>query len=333
MPVLDEIHPHPKDALLTFEDEGHRYTYVPLECAIRKSMTGLLKPRFDTFDGGAIVKRRFAGWLADDENKYGPLTQYLMLVRGLEREDAEKEVLKLWSTKGDIAATAGTKMHRELELYWNDQLPVPTPSTPPPFGVVAFLGLLDWFNTDMELKAWRTEMLIVLTATDDEGIEFPVVAGSIDLVMVDKHGNFWLFDYKRTTPKKGLLGKRKAEASKFFRTEMAKPPFEDHPADDYTKYSCQILGYKYILEHGGYDLPVVACNMVQLHPDLNGKAHVMQAADLSEEVDAMMKLEIEIALRERRLAKLEDAGIEPSAEQLAPASIPWKGGYLIDADF
>ena len=47
----------------------------------------------------------------------------------------------------------------------------------------------------------------------------------------------------------------------------------------------------------------------------------------------MMKLEIQIALRERRLAKLEADGLEPTAEQLAPASVEWRGRHLLDADF
>ena len=356
MPVLEEVNPHPKDSLLTFEDEGHRYTYVPLECAIRKSMTGLLKPRFETFDGEAIVHERFAGWLKDDSHKYGPLTQYLTLVKQMDRADAEKEILKLWSAKGDVAAAAGTQMHRDLELYWNDQLPEPTPTTPPPMGCVSFLGLLEWWNPEMELKPWRTEFLCVLTATDDEGIEFPVVAGSIDLIMQDKQGNFWLvcsdthalahrlnlmirpsnaqFDYKRTSPKtRGLLGKRKAEASKFFKVDMAKAPFQDHPADDFTKYSCQLAGYAWILKHGNYNMNVVSTTIVQMHEDLNGKAHAIETADVFEEVDAMMRLEIQIAKRERRLAKAEKEGREPTVEELAPPAVEWRGGYLLDAEF
>ena len=78
---------------------------------------------------------------------------------------------------------------------------------------------------------------------------------------------------------------------------------------------------------------VVSTTIVQMHPDLNGKAHAVETADLSEEVDTMMKLEIEIALRERRLAKAEAAGREPTAAELAPASVEWKGGFLLDADF
>ena len=332
--MLCQLNPHANDALLTFEEEGHRYTYVPLMCTVRTSVTGLLKPRFDTFDGEAIVKKHFATWLNDDQHRYGPLCQYLTLVVGMDRADAEMEILKLWSTKGNIAASAGTKMHRELELHFNNQLPAPTPTTPPPSGVVDFLGLLDWFHKDMDLKPWRTEMLVVLTATDDSGVEFPVCAGSIDLVMKDKNGNVWLFDYKRVDPaKKGLLGKRKVEAAKFFVQDKALPPFEDHTADDYTKYSCQLACYAWILKHGNYNMNVVSTTLVQMHESLNGKAHAIETADVFEEVDAMMKLEIQIALRERRLAKAEKEGREPTVEELAPPAVEWKGGWLLDSEF
>ena len=130
-----------------------------------------------------------------------------------------------------------------------------------------------------------------------------------------------------------MLGRRKAEASKFFKQDTALPPFEYHPADDYTKFSAQLLGYKYILEHGGYNMKVVSTTLVQMHEDLNGRAHAVDTADLSEEVDAMMKLEIEVAKRERRLAKLEADGLEPSTEQLAAAAVEWKGGFRLDACF
>ena len=171
MVLLSETNPHPKDDLLVFHDEGHRYVYTPLDCTIRRSMTGLLKPCFDTFDGEAIVKKRFAGWLKDDEHKYGPLTQYLMLVRKLDRADSEKEVLALWAAKGEVAASAGTKMHAQIEDYLNGMLPPPSADVPAPMGVVAYLGMLEWWNTDMELTPWRTEFTVVLTAIDDDGIE------------------------------------------------------------------------------------------------------------------------------------------------------------------
>ena len=110
--MLSEINPHEKDVLLTFEDKGHRYLYVPLMQPVPVSVTGLIKLVVDQFDGPGIVHKRFTAWSKDPTNKYYTLIEYLLHVQKLSRADAEKEILNLWDAKGKIAAEAGTQMHQ-----------------------------------------------------------------------------------------------------------------------------------------------------------------------------------------------------------------------------
>ena len=57
-------------------------------------------------------------------------------------------------------------------------------------------------------------------------------------------------------------------------------------ASSYNKYSAQLHGYRWQLIEGGYMKPeeIAGCFLVQMHEDMQ-KAHVIEAADLQDEVD------------------------------------------------
>lgn len=303
MPWLKDTNSHPSDGSIELIEPGHWYAYRPdAETAdedrwrVRKSVTGLLKPFFDTFDGASIVKSGVPKWLGNEEHKYHFLCQYLSRVQGLDNKAIGNEILKLWNATGAAAADEGTAMHERLELFIQGELPPPDPEKPPPLGVAAYIGMLEWFYPQMELKPWRCEFPVVLVVDD-----LPIVAGTIDYIMVDRNGRYWLFDWKRVNPKKkGLLGKRKLHS--MFPTDKAKGPFASWDADSYNQYSAQILVYKWILEHGGYDMQIAGCHIVQMHEDLD-KAHVVEVAEMDEEVDGCMRAEIELA-KEEALAQV-----------------------------
>ena len=297
MPFLHEIHPHPLDNQVVFFEAGHRYEHVESGKRVRTSVTSLLKPYFDTFDGSAIVKRQFNKWILDDNGKYGQLCQYLTLVAGFTDDEAQLEILKLWEAKGKVACLAGTAMHKNIEDFLNGMLPPPETALAAPEGVADYIGMMGTFYPEMELRPWRTEFLVCLTTLASDGVEIPVVAGAIDCIMIDKFNRYWILDWKRVDPKKkGLLGKRRSDGSPF-RPEKAKGPFQSHDADSFTQYSAQLLAYKWIIENGGYDLNIAGCFLVQIHPSI-ACAHVIEVLDLEDEVDSVMRDEIEAAKRE-----------------------------------
>ena len=305
--LLERQNAHPLDSALTFDESAHVYTYTPANSPVRVSVSGVLKRHFPSdFNGAAVVKKNFGTWLVNVDHKYHSLASYLVLVKKLTLEQAGREIEALWSTVGERARNDGTRMHSQLELYLNCELPPPpTPGFPPPHEIRAYQALMEDFYPEMQLRPFRTEFKMVLTTTfsqlplGDE-ITLPVVAGSADLLMIDKLNRIWILDWKRTDPrKKGLLGR--ATPSKFVK-HVEEGIFTGCENDDFAKYSAQLLAYKYILEHGGYDMQVAAAFVVQIHPTLE-RAHVVEAGeglgeDFEDRVCAMMEAEVRLAREE-----------------------------------
>lgn len=324
--MLSETHPHELDGLLTFVEENHVYTYAPTGEKIRISMSGILKRCFpDDFDGPGTAKKYFANWLRDDTHKYWGLANYLMFVQKLDRRAAEAEICKLWEVTGERARDDGTGMHQLLEDYinglWKPELPPDGGKIPgkPPHEIVCYLGMIDKLNAkypEMGLYPWRTEFKMVVTHDFEynELHETPrdvmavVCAGTADLIMKDKLGRFWILDWKRVDPKKkGKLGKRKA--TELFPDSDAVGFMAAYPNNAFTKYSAQLLGYKWMFERGGYmkeGEEVAGCFIVQIHPDLP-EAHFIEAAeglgdDFEDMVYAMMDDEVARARGEKKAA-------------------------------
>lgn len=342
MPVLKEVNPHPKDGLIRFEDPGHRYYYEPTGARIRKSMTGILKPWFDTFDGMAVATKQIPKWLKNEEHKMWGLCNYLKTVGGMDTDKIASEIVKLWSANGEQAAAEGTKMHEDLENFIQGLLPPPSKDELPPTACAAYLGMLDWFYPDQKLKPWRCEFPIVLVKD-----EIVVACGTVDFIMRSEvTGKYWILDWKHTNPKKkGLLGKRKAGGARpFFPPDMAKGAFSSFEASDYNKYSAQLLGYRYMLEHGGYFTreQIAGCFIVQIHEDLE-KANVVEVNDDEEFEEAVIKVmegEEEAAFREMQegtaKGKIDTCMIDTGDGRGPQPVASWQTGphsYYIDADF
>lgn len=326
--MLSVKNPHELDGLLTFEEAAHVYTYTPTNEKVRISMSGVLKRYFpEDFDGQAVAHKYFEQWLRDESSKYHLLCKFLTLVKKLSRPEAEAEICNLWELNGEKARDDGTAMHAVLEDFINGVWQPPLPPDggglipgKPPHEIVCYLGMLESFFPEMNLRPWRTEFKMVVTTTvelqsDDTGMPYnatiPVMCGTADLIMKDKFGRYWILDWKRVDPKKkGKLGKRKASgvpASQFSESNatgfMAK-----YPNNAFTKYSAQLLGYKWMFENGGYlkeGEEVAGAFIVQIHPDLT-EAHVIEAAhglddDFETRVACMMQQEIVFAREEWRL--------------------------------
>lgn len=327
MPWLKDVNPHPLDHVVVFAEENHRYTYTPTGERVRKSMTAVLKPIFDTFDAVEVARQWVPKWLKMDggavpENahRYHHMCRGRQLVEGEDEEEIVQYMAKYWAANGLEAAAEGTKVHRDLELYVQGELPPPSTDEPPPQCVAGYIGWREWWYPGLKLEPWRVEFSMVLTTTvqtDAGAVEIPVVSGQIDLVMRSRTtGKYILLDWKNTdVNKKGKIGQKKlARGKRCFPDARAQAPFNDFDANDFSKYSAQLLGYKYMLEKGGYFAPgeIVGCYIVQVHRDLD-RFHVIEAAEglddsFEECVDEMMTQECILA-REEYLAKHPLAGV------------------------
>lgn len=303
MPWLKDIHSHKLDATLHFAEKGHVYTYIPTKERVRTSVSSVLRRYFDAFNATAVATNGVPKWAKDDSNKYHHLIRSLKLNFGYTTEQVVDFIVEYWRRNGEEAARKGTELHRSLELFLQDELPNPAPGEALPVGVAQYLKMRQWFFPDMHLVPWRVEFAIVLTATLDDGTVVPVVAGQIDAIFRDKLGRYWLIDWKTTDPQKVVLGRKGANA-RF--VKKAKDMFSQFEADDFTKYSAQLHAYAWILKNGGYELPVAGLFLVQMSEKLE-RANVVEAMDLEEEVDAMMRTETDAALREAVAARAAPA--------------------------
>lgn len=302
--MLADLHPHPKDGLVRFESDGHVYFYVPTGQPVPKSVTGLLKPFFDTFDGAAVANQYFDRWLADDGHKYHALCNYLTLCRRLTHTAAEAEICALWSAMGGVAAAEGTRVHALLEEHVNArESPLVCDCTEGDDGsdgmtwpVAQFERFMASFHPDMGLQPWRTEFACVYTTERADGTQLPVVCGTVDLLLRDRMGRIWVVDYKTTNPKKkGLLGPAPKRKSQRWTDRLAWP-FEGVEASEFGKYSAQLGVYSWILRKC-YDMDVAGAFILQVHETMDAP-HVVEALDLDDRVNLLMEAERERALCE-----------------------------------
>lgn len=299
MPTLAKRNPLPEgaDEKIKFFEADHTYTVKTsgFDLPVEKSVTETLKEYFDDFNPERTATNGVAKWAKDETHWNHNLVRYLQLRAKMTESDIAKEMVVYWKALGDEASEAGTAMHSVMEDFVNGRMEddgdagdageaVEKRQGMYSWPVVMFLYFLDRYYPELELTPWRSELRVFMRHPD---YSVPIVAGSIDLVMVDKHGNYHIVDFKRTKPSKGLLG-RVGTAQKVFKPRNASGPFSDYEASEYNKYSAQLLTYKYILEKQ-FDLKVASCVLLQMHPDMpNLKPHWVEAADLEDAVDSFM---------------------------------------------
>ena len=162
---LEIKNPHPNDGRIIFVDEGHEY-WIDGDKRGIKSVTKLAHFGFREFDADAIIanmQKDPAKWAL---NKYYPKSA---------------EVIKAeWAANADAAATRGTWVHRQIELYYNG-LEHDADS-------VEFGFFLNFVREHPDLEIYRTEWN--LFAPDLR------IAGQADAVFKNERGEFVIFDWK-----------------------------------------------------------------------------------------------------------------------------------------
>lgn len=225
--VLQELHGHPRDARISFKEEGHVYT-VDGEAGTYTSVTTLIHRFFPHFDADKIIARIVAS----------AKSEYF----GMEPEAVKEQ----WSR----ATTQGSQLHEQIEIFF-DQLAgfggVPETVAPS----VEFGYFLDFFreHVDGKMKPYRTEMYVF-----DEKYK---VCGSIDMLFCDPndHDKVWIYDWKRS---------KSIRTSSPFEKGLRCLAHLDNC--NYITYSLQLNTYKYILE-ANYGKTVVGMALVVLHPN------------------------------------------------------------------
>ncbi len=215
------------------------------------SMTTFVHSLFEKFDDDKIITNMI------NSSKWGQNKYY-----GMSRE----EIKELWRKNNSQSTNAGTKMHYDIECFYN--------MINNNNNSVEFKYFMNFHNDIVQgkLEPYRTEWIV--HAKDIK------IAGSIDMIYkkgVNKEGKEILdiYDWKRCKEIVKASGFNKWSVNQYL---------EHIPDTNYWHYSLQLNGYKYILENY-YGKIVEDLYLVCLHPDNKNKNYILiKVPDLQEEI-------------------------------------------------
>ena len=172
-----------------------------------------------------------------------------------------------WKENGRKASTAGTKMHYDIECFYNDM----------DIEIEEDCVEFDYFlrfeqDYGEKLTPYRTEWMVW-----DKDLR---LAGSIDMIFENEDGSLVIYDWKRCK-----------EIKKENRFESAKTECIKHlPNSNYWHYSLQLNTYKYLIEKN-YGKKVKGMYLVCLHPNNRNKSYQrIKVPNLQKEVKKLMEV-------------------------------------------
>jgi len=167
------------------------------------STTTWIKQFFEEFNADKVIDQYYDKWQEMGHKDYGGLTK--------------DEIKQKWEDNRDDAATKGTHMHLQFEMFFNDE---------PVEFIDELMQFLQWKN-DYNIEPWRTEITIYSP-------KYRIV-GNVDLVC-KVNGKWAIVDYKRAEPKYTSFGKK------------CKGPMDKYQHNDAIKHALQLEIYKKIIE-------------------------------------------------------------------------------------
>jgi len=225
--MLAEKNAHPRDENISFEEGPHIYT-VCGERGTYKSVTTWNHSHFAHFDSSGIVDKMLTSRNMQDPNyKYYGMTK--------------EQILAMWDSKRDSSSAAGTKMHNDIEYYYNGADVINDS--------IEFQYFRQFVNDFPELKPYRTEWMIYY--------EEMKISGSVDMVFENPDGTLQIYDWKRCQEIQNENG-----FGKYAITSC----ISHLPDTNFWHYALQLNVYKTILEKK-YGKKVTGLYLVCLHPD------------------------------------------------------------------
>ncbi len=175
----------------------------------------------------------------------------------------KEAIIQSWDKNRDAAAGSGTKMHFDIECYWN-QMPVTNDS-------IEYRYFQNFVRDFPELKPYRTEWTIF-----DESLK---LSGSIDMVFENPDGTLQIYDWKRCKEIKyenyGQMAHRNC--------------IRHLPDTNFWHYALQLNTYKKMLEMN-YGKKITGLYLVCMHPDNPYKNYErIEVPFLNDELDALFE--------------------------------------------
>lgn len=248
--ILAEKNRHSRDEFISFEEGPHIYTVLGKR-NWTTSVTTWNHSHFSHFDADKIIDNMMSG------KKWIPTNKYYTMTR--------QEIKDLWAESGKLASGSGTKMHYDIECYFNG-MDVQNDS-------IEYKYFQRFVSDYPELKPYRTEWMVYY--------EELRLSGSIDMIFENPDGTLQIYDWKRC----------KEIVNEISFGKYALTPCISHlPDTNFWHYTLQLNMYKVILEHK-YNKKVTGLYLVCLHPDNPYKSYErIQVPILEKEMDDLMEL-------------------------------------------
>jgi len=246
-----------RDSRIVFHEGPHLYE-IDGSSEGYCSVTTLNHGYFASFDADKAVDMilRNKKWSTDPDYKYYQKTREVILAG--------------WAENGRLASEAGTQMHLDIELYYN-QMPVENASLE-----------YEWFQKFVadfpQLEAYRTEWTVFH--------EEAKIAGSIDMVFFNTATQMYeIYDWKRV----------KEISMNAFRNDDVGliPALSTMPNTNYWHYALQLNIYQYILKEK-YGMEVSNRCLIVMHPENAYQRYMRyELPDLQTKVAELFALRLE----------------------------------------
>jgi len=246
---LENLNKHERDSHISFDEGPHIYT-IDGDSGFT-SVTKWNHSHFPHFNSDKIIKNmmRSHKWT---ENKYYGMTA--------------NEIKALWRKNGKEASEAGTKMHYDIECFYNKQS-VKNDS-------IEFKYFMKFYNDNKDFKPYRTEWMVY-----DKELK---MAGSIDMTFENEDGSIDIYDWKRSK-----------EIKKTNAWESATTDCIDFmPNANFWHYSLQLNTYKAILEKN-YGKKIRHMYLVRLHPNNPNQSYILyKVPNLRDSIEELFELRL-----------------------------------------
>jgi len=240
---LARLHPHERDKHITFDEGPHIY-HVDGDSSFT-SVTKWNHQHFKPFNASLIIRKMM-------NSKKWPRSKYF--------GKTAQEIKDGWSKSGQEAAAAGTKLHYDIECFWN--------MCSNKNDSVEYQYFLN-FNKQFPLKPYRTEW----TIWDKEH----KLSGSVDFIAENEDGSLTIYDWKRSK-----------EIKKFNNFDSAITPCINHlPDANFWHYALQLNTYRKIIENN-YGKKIHEMYLVCLHPNKPNFQRI-KVPRLEEEMNELFK--------------------------------------------
>lgn len=248
---LEKENPHERDNNISFDEGPHIYTIDGDSDYL--SVTSWNHSHFPHFDADKIINKMMKG-------RNWTKSKYFGMTAG--------EIKKQWNDNGASASADGTKMHYDIECFYNNM---------DIFNDSIEYGYFWEFYEDFNyLKPYRTEWMVW-----DKDLK---MAGSIDMLFENPDGSLEIYDWKRSK-----------EIKMTNRWGNSFTNCISHIADsNFWHYALQLNTYKFLLEKN-YGKKINGMYLICLHPNnLNNSYIRLEVPHLKKELVDLMELRLKM---------------------------------------